>query len=124
MPNSLPLLLSMGLCCGDHKHLLISTHRRTGIDEQLIKTFTGHKSDAVRDYKCVSESLLRHASSTITGETSATVVKFDQKPIELEDCTIKDTPAHDEKLVLSQCTTVTSTSKKASEVKKRSCLAL
>ncbi len=37
-----------------------------GVDEQWIKTFTGHKSDTVWDYKCVSDSLMRKASSTVS----------------------------------------------------------
>lgn len=43
-----------------------------GVDEQLIKIFTGHKSDTVRDYKRVSESLLRKASSTVSSATKST----------------------------------------------------
>ena len=42
-----------------------------GVDEQLIKTFTVHKSDAVCDYKRVSENLLRKASSTVTSSASS-----------------------------------------------------
>ncbi len=37
-----------------------------GVDEQLIKTFTGHKSDTVRNYKCISDNLMRKASSTVS----------------------------------------------------------
>ncbi len=44
-----------------------ATHMfEAGVDEQLIKTFTGHKSDAVCDYKRVSDNLLRKASSTVS----------------------------------------------------------
>ncbi len=48
---------------------------QAGIDEQLIKTFTGHKSDSVHDYKRVNDSLLRKAnravSSTCTKPTDS-----------------------------------------------------
>ncbi len=39
---------------------------KAGVDEQLIKTFTSHKSDSVRDYKRVSDSLLRRANSAVS----------------------------------------------------------
>ncbi len=54
------------------------------VDKQLIKRFTGHKSDAVRDYKKVSETLLRKASSTITGEVHVPKVREVQDPVKLE----------------------------------------
>ena len=38
---------------------------QSGVDEQVIKEITGHKSDSVRSYKRTSEELLRHASATI-----------------------------------------------------------
>ncbi len=55
-----------------------------GVDEQLIKNFTGHKSDAVCEYKRVSETLLRKASSTITGEVHVPRVKCVEDPVKLE----------------------------------------
>lgn len=53
-----------------------------GVDEQIIKTFTGHKSDSVRDYKQVSDSLLRRANSAVsTGKKpSTTVTSSEQEP--------------------------------------------
>ncbi len=41
-----------------------------GIDEQVIKSFTGHKSDAVCDYKRLSETLLKNANKTVSLEPS------------------------------------------------------
>ena len=38
---------------------------QSGINEQVIKEITGHKSDSVRSYKRTSEELLRYASATI-----------------------------------------------------------
>ncbi len=46
-----------------------------GVDKQLIKTFTGHKSDCVRDYKRVSETLLRKASSTVSSPDNSSQTK-------------------------------------------------
>ncbi len=34
----------------------------SGVNEQVIKEITGHKSDSVQSYKKTSESLLREAS--------------------------------------------------------------
>ncbi len=59
-----------------------------GVDEQLIKTFTGHKSDAVRDYKRVSESLLRKASSTVSSATKSEVC--DEPSLEIKPKAFKD----------------------------------
>ncbi len=55
---------------------------QAGIDEQLIKTFTGHKSDSVRDYKRVNDSLLRHANNAVssTGKPSCTVSRAEDLP--------------------------------------------
>ncbi len=55
-----------------------------GVDEQLIKSFTGYKLDAVRDYKKVSETLLRKASSTITGKVHVPRVHHVQELVKLE----------------------------------------
>ncbi len=37
-----------------------------GVDEQVIKNFTGHKSDTVRDYKRMNEDLLKKANATVS----------------------------------------------------------
>ena len=47
-------------------------------DEQMIKNVSGHKSDAVRQYKHVNDSLRRKASAAIQGysnESASTSVK-------------------------------------------------
>ncbi len=38
---------------------------QSGVEEQVIKEITGHKSNSVRSYKRTSEELLRHTSETI-----------------------------------------------------------
>ena len=38
----------------------------TGVDEQTICEFTGHRSNAVRSYKCINEGLKRKATETLT----------------------------------------------------------
>ncbi len=43
-----------------------------GVDEQLIKCVTGHKSDAVRLYKRPSDSLMKSACSTIVNPVTGT----------------------------------------------------
>ncbi len=40
-----------------------------GVDEQVIKSFTRHKSDAVCDYKRLSETLLKKANQTVSGKS-------------------------------------------------------
>ncbi len=46
-----------------------------GVDEQVIKTVTGHKSDAVHDYKYTNEALLRQAQDTLHAKPVAKVKK-------------------------------------------------
>ncbi len=58
-----------------------------GIDEQLIKTFTGHKSDSVCDYKRVNDGLLRKANNAVTSRKSATCTQSSQ-----QDCLSLETP--------------------------------
>ncbi len=42
-----------------------------GVEEQVIKSFTGHKSDAVRDYKRLNEQILKQANATVSVSKSA-----------------------------------------------------
>ncbi len=56
-----------------------------GIDEQVIKEVTGHKSDAVRAYKRTSDDLLMQASEVIGSEKK----EFDIDDVKLEKCTVK-----------------------------------
>ncbi len=62
----------------------------SGIDEQVIKTVTGHKSDAVRDYKHTSEGLLRQAEATLHKETkvrrAAATSTVSTPPPQDDDC--------------------------------------
>ncbi len=39
----------------------------SGVDEQIIKNITGHKSNTVRSYKNVSANLVEQAQRTIVG---------------------------------------------------------
>ncbi len=48
-----------------------------GIDEQVIKERTGHRSDAVRSYKRTDEALLRNAEMATVGDLGNS--KFDPK---------------------------------------------
>ncbi len=51
-----------------------------GVDEQVIKEITGHKSDSVRAYKHTSEGLLKKAASTIIRpEHDKTLSEADKK---------------------------------------------
>ncbi len=58
-----------------------------GIDEQLIKTFTGHKSDSVHDYKRVNDVLLRKANSAVTSGKAPTCMQGNP-----QDCPSLETP--------------------------------
>ncbi len=37
-----------------------------GVEEQVIKSFTGHKSDAVHNYKRINEDILKKANATVS----------------------------------------------------------
>ena len=50
---------------------------QSGVDEQIIKEVTGHKSDAVRMYKHSNTQILREASAKIVGDDP---VKLETKP--------------------------------------------
>ncbi len=58
---------------------------QSGIDEQVIKEMTGHKSDTVRMYKHSNTQILREASSKITSETATPTVFEDPKPLNWDD---------------------------------------
>ncbi len=47
-----------------------------GVEEQVIKEHTGHKSDAVRTYKCTSDTVLEQAERAAIGEKSKVPKKF------------------------------------------------
>ncbi len=86
-------LMSKGGLEGKYtNHLLRATCAtrmfEAGVNEQLIKTFTGHKSDTVCDYKRVSESLLRKASSTVSSATKSEVCE--EPSLEIKPKVFKD----------------------------------
>ncbi len=70
-----------------------------GIDEQVIKSFTGHQSEAVRDYKRLNDDLLQKANQTVSTEgPSATSVapeksEFDIDSVEVGEKYLPDVPA-------------------------------
>ncbi len=45
------------------------------VDEQIIKTVTGHKSDAVHDYKHVNDKILHQAQDTLHSKSEAKTQK-------------------------------------------------
>ncbi len=48
------------LCASTVMHMF-----QSGVDEQIIKTVTGHKSDTMRDYKHVNDEILHQAQDTL-----------------------------------------------------------
>ncbi len=60
-----------------------------GLDEQVIKEVTGHKSDAVQAYKRMSDNLLKAASNVIGGKSEPK--EFDIDSVKLEKPQEKDT---------------------------------
>ncbi len=58
-----------------------------GVDEQLIKEVTGHKSDAVRIYKHTSETLMEKACKTVVQKPGQEVPKPHEFDIDAVDLT-------------------------------------
>ncbi len=56
-----------------------------GVEEQVVKERTGHRSDAVRVYKRTAEHLLQTAEKAAIGDDRPVHSKFqhDQEPLEL-----------------------------------------
>jgi hypothetical protein len=60
-----------------------TTLHRHNVDEQVIKQITGHRSDAVRDYKRTDLSVLKHAESVLVSGKEAVHVNVNDclKPL-------------------------------------------
>ncbi len=72
-----------------------------GVNEQLIKNFTGHKSDAVREYKRPSSEILDKANQAVVTQAppSATVTKSEKPTCSEEKPSIAElTPLNHVKL--------------------------
>ncbi len=56
----------------NHSLCVIAATRmfNAGVEEQVVKERTGHKSDAVRVYKCTSDTVLEQAERAAIGEKS------------------------------------------------------
>ncbi len=52
-----------------------------GLDKQVIKEVTGHKSDTIRTYKRTSDNLLKTASNVIGGQGDEQVFDIDKEPL-------------------------------------------
>ncbi len=97
------LTKAAGLTSRFSNHLLRATcvtHMfAAGVNEQVIKSFTGHQSEAVRDYKCLNDELLQKANCTVLTEgQNCTTVKpesptFDTDKVELGEKFMPDVPA-------------------------------
>ncbi len=70
----------------NHSLRLTATTRMysQGIDKQVIKEVTGHRSDAVQAYKRTSDELLKEASASICSE-KRNVKEFDIDDVKLEE---------------------------------------
>ncbi len=60
---------------------------QNGIEEQLVKEKTGHKSDAVRQYKRTSDQLMKQAEkAVICGDPQVQeVVPYKRKEFDIDD---------------------------------------
>ena len=72
-----------------------------GIEEQVVKEKTGHRSDAVRMYKRTAEHLLVSAEKAAIGDDRPIRGKFDhdQEPVELQVVSDKPSVSGTQKLV-------------------------
>jgi len=80
-----------------------------GVDEQLIKLKTGHSSDAVRNYKRVSDSKLQSVTDVIASKSVKVVAKIEdnKNDVDIESCNVSkcvcSTASSDGTSVLSNC---------------------
>lgn len=94
-----------------------------GVDEQLIKNFTGHKSDAVREYKCPSSEIMDKANQAVSSDASppATVTSSEEptcseitelKPVKVSELSSSTAKCHHKRCLrgaqLGKCDTMCS----------------
>ncbi len=70
--NTLMIRAGIPGCFTNHSLCVIAATRmfNTGIEEQVVKECTGHKSDAIQAYKWTSDGILEQAEKAAIGERS------------------------------------------------------